>query len=78
MCTVERSFVNKVVANPALLAKQARVVPSRKNGETRGYKLYGIRRGTLPKLLGFRNGDMIAEINGHQLTSIDEAMSLYA
>lgn len=77
LCTVERAFVDKVVGNPAMLAKQARVVPSRKDGKTRGYKLYGIRRGTLPKLLGLKNGDMITEINGESLTSIDKVMSLY-
>lgn len=77
LCTVERASVDKVVGNPAMLAKQARVVPSRKDGKTRGYKLYGIRRGTLPKLLGLKNGDMITEINGESLTSIDKVMGLY-
>lgn len=37
----------------------------------------GIRRGTLPKLLGLENGDMITEINGQSLTSIDKVMSKY-
>lgn len=77
LCTVDRAFVDQVVSNPAMLAKQARVVPSQKDGKTQGYKLYGIRRGTLPKLLGLKNGDMITAINGDELTSIDKAMALY-
>lgn len=77
LCTVDRAFVDQVVSNPAMLAKQARVVPSQKDGKTQGYKLYGIRRGTLPKLLGLKNGDMITAINGEELTSIDKAMALY-
>ncbi len=77
LCIVQRSFVDQVVSNPAMLAKQARVVPSQKDGKTQGYKLYGIRRGTLPKLLGLKNGDMITSINGEELTSIDKAMALY-
>mgnify|MGYP001158820546 CR=1 FL=1 len=76
-CTVDRAFVESLMANPAQLTKQARIVPSQKDGETRGYKLYGIRRGTLPKLLGFKNGDMLKSVNGEDLTSIDKAMGLY-
>lgn len=77
LCIVDRKFVDQILQNPAQLAKQARVVPSQKDGKTQGYKLYGIRRGTLPKLLGLKNGDMITAINGQELTSIDKAMALY-
>jgi type II secretion system protein C len=76
-CTVDRAFVESLMANPAQLAKQARIVPSQKDGETQGYKLYGIRRGTIPKLLGFKNGDMLKAVNGEDLTSVDKAMGLY-
>jgi general secretion pathway protein C len=77
LCVVERSFVEKLMANPALLAKQARVVPSVKDGETVGFKFYGIRRGSLPRLLGLRNGDLLTQVNGEDLTSMDKAMQLY-
>ncbi len=76
-CTVDRAFVNKMLSNPALLAKQARVVPSIKDGETRGFKFYGVRPGSLPKLLGVKNGDLVKSINGQPLTSVDEAMGMY-
>lgn len=77
-CTVDRAFVEKLMANPALLAKQARIVPKQKDGEVLGYKLYGIRRGSLPKLLGLKNGDMITGVNGEELKSMDKAMALYS
>lgn len=76
-CTVEREFVEKLLANPAMLAKQARVVPAIKNGSTEGFKFYGIRRGSLPRLLGLKNGDLIKSINGEELDSMDKAMKLY-
>lgn len=76
-CTVERAFVEKLMANPALLAKQARIVPKQKDDEVLGYKLYGIRRGSLPKLLGLKNGDMVTAVNGEELKSMDKAMALY-
>lgn len=77
LCVVERAFVEQLMANPALLAKQARVVPSVKDGETVGFKFYGIRRGSLPRLLGLRNGDLLKQVNGEDLTSMDKAMELY-
>ena len=77
LCVVERAFVEKLMSNPALLAKQARVIPAMKDGETRGFKFYGIRKDSLPRLLGLKNGDMLMNVNGEELTSMDKAMSLY-
>jgi general secretion pathway protein C len=76
-CTVERAFVEKLLANPAQLTRQARIVPAVRDGETKGYKFYGIRPGSLPKLLGMKNGDLLTSVNGHQLESLDQAMDLY-
>ncbi|MCA9696584.1 MAG: hypothetical protein KC431_03580 [Myxococcales bacterium] len=76
-CTVDRKFVEKLLANPAQLTKQARIVPAVRDGETKGFKFYGIRPGSLPKLLGLKNGDLLTEINGTQLQSLDQAMDLY-
>ena len=76
-CTVDVAFRDKILNNPALLAKQARVVPAVRDGESRGFKFYGIRPGSLPKLLGLRNGDMITGINGNDLRSADQALALY-
>ena len=76
-CTVDRAFVEKLLSNPAQLTKQARIVPAVRDGETKGYKFYGIRPGSLPKLLGIKNGDLLTSVNGHQLESLDQAMDLY-
>lgn len=76
-CTIDRAFVEELLANPAALTKQARVVPAVKDGETRGFKFYGIRPGSLPKLLGINNGDLLTSVNGQELTSLDQAMDLY-
>ena len=76
LCIVERAFVESLMSNPAALAKQARIVPSQKDGETQGFKFYGIRRGSLPKLLGLKNGDMLTEVNGEEIKSVDQAMAL--
>jgi general secretion pathway protein C len=75
LCTVERAFVESLISNPMALAKQARIVPA-KDGEV-GFKFYGIRRGSLPKLLGLKNGDKLVAVNGEDLVGIDQAMGLY-
>jgi len=76
-CSIDRAFLDHLLANPALLARQARVVPSQRDGVTRGFKLYGIRRGSLPKLLLIKNGDLIKTINDEEMNSIDQAMAVY-
>ncbi|MBC8068891.1 MAG: hypothetical protein IAG13_11205 [Deltaproteobacteria bacterium] len=75
LCIVERAFVESLISNPMALAKQARIVPA-KDGEV-GFKFYGIRKGSLPKLLGLKNGDKLVAVNGEEMTGIDQAMGLY-
>jgi general secretion pathway protein C len=77
-CTVSRDYVNKLLANPAALTKEARVVPAIRNGETKGFKFYGIRPNSLPKLLGVKNGDMVTAVNGIELRGLDQAMGMYS
>lgn len=71
-CVVNREFVEKILEDPAALAKQARVRPGKD-----GFKFYGVRKGSLPDLLGLKNGDLLKTVNGTDLKSIDDAMGLY-
>ena len=76
-CTVDRAFAKTLDDDPGLLAKQARIVPSTSGG----YKLYGIRRGSLPKLLQLKNGAALTEIDGKAiagLTGLSDALSRFA
>ena len=41
-------------------------------------KFYGIRRGTLPQLIGLHNGDLLTAINGKSLAGLDQAMETYS
>lgn len=76
-CTIDRKFVEKLMANPSLLARQAKFRPAVKDGKTRGFRVLRVRRGTLPQLLGLKNGDTLLAVNGSDLNSMDRAMSLY-
>ena len=76
-CTIDRELLDEMLQNPTSLARSARVVPAVRDGETRGFKVYGIRPGSVLKLLNFKNGDMITSINGKALDSIEDAMGTY-
>jgi general secretion pathway protein C len=76
-CTVERKFVDELLQNPAQLMTQARMYPVTKDGETAGFRVSGVKSGSLATLLGLKNGDVVSEINGSKLGSIDDAMAMY-
>jgi general secretion pathway protein C len=75
---IQRSLVDKVLANQGSLMRTARVIPHEENGRVVGVKLYGIRRTSLLGRLGIRNGDMLRTINGFDMTSPDSALEAYS
>jgi general secretion pathway protein C len=76
-CTVDRRFVSGLLADPKKLVKQGRARPYSKKG-LRGFRLTRVRRGTVPRLLGMRSGDVVTAINGQSLESMDNVMGMYA
>ena len=74
---IDKSLVDKVLANPMAVAKGARVVPAVKNGKPDGFKLYAIRPSSVYAKLGLQNGDTLQSINGFDLTSADKALEVY-
>lgn len=74
---IQRSLVDKVLANQGSLMKTARVIPHEEGGRVVGVRLYGIRRTSLLGRLGIRNGDMLRTINGFDMTSPDSALEAY-
>ncbi len=75
---IQRSIVDKVLANQGSIMKTARVIPHEEDGRVVGVKLYGIRRTSLLGKLGIRNGDMLRTINGFDMTSPDTALEAYS
>ena len=74
---IDKSLVDKVLANPMAVAKGARVVPAVKNGKPDGFKLYAIRPSSVYSKLGLTNGDTLQSINGFELTTADKALEVY-
>ncbi len=74
---IQRGALQKVLGNPALLARTARIVPAMAGGKPSGFSLYSIRQGSLYSLLGMFNGDTINAVNGHAITTPDQALAVY-
>jgi general secretion pathway protein C len=74
---VDRSLVEKVLANPASVARGARIVPSIKDGKANGFKLYAIRPSSVYAKIGLKNGDTLHAINGYDLSTPDKALEVY-
>jgi type II secretory pathway component PulC len=66
-----------MLANPMALSKGARVVPSVKDGQPDGFKLYAIRPSSVWAALGLSNGDTLTAIDSLPLTSADKALEAY-
>lgn len=75
-CVVDRAFVEQLIAQPKLLMGQGGAAPTTTKDGDPGFRLRGVRKGTLPDLLGLRNGDVITEVGGTPLT-MDVVAGLY-
>ena len=74
---IDRSLVDKILADPTVVARGARIVPSVKDGKANGFKIYAIRPNSPYAKIGLQNGDTIASINGYEMTSPDKALEVY-
>jgi len=48
------------------------------DGEFDGFRVSAIRAGSLPEVIGFKNGDVVHAINGHAVNDISAAMNAYS
>ncbi len=74
---IDRSEIDKTLANLNTIAMQARIVPSFTNGEADGFKLFAIRPDSLYSKMGIENGDVVQKINGFPMNSPDKALEVY-
>lgn len=77
-CTLTRAEVDLVLSDQPGLVRGARVVPAVKDGATIGFKLFGIRPGTLYAALGLQNGDTVQALGGKPVTTMQALLDAYA
>jgi len=76
-CEVDKSLIDKVLANTTALATSARFVPWIKDGKPSGFKLYNIRTASIFSKIGLQNADLIKAINGLDMSTPDKALEAY-
>jgi len=74
--TVPRSEVDSALENMSQLFTQIRAVPHFEGGQSIGFRLFAIRRGSLFDKIGLKNGDIITSINGSPMNDPGKAMAL--
>jgi general secretion pathway protein C len=76
---IDRSLLEKVLTDTSVLAQEVRIIPSvdPTSGKPNGFKMYGIRPGTIMAAIGFENGDTISAINGNDISTPDKAFDVY-
>lgn len=77
-CKIEKAWFEATIADPAALTKHARLVPKVQDGKVIGLKVYGIRRGSLPKAVGLKNGDLVKSINGYAMGSPETTLDAFS
>lgn len=73
-CTIERSFADRLRAQPVAVASQAKVDPEQRDGRSIGLRLSEV--GELPRLLGFQDRDVVTTVNGIQVRSLQSVPQL--
>jgi general secretion pathway protein C len=73
---VPRSEVDSALENMSQLFTQIRAVPHFEGGQSIGFRLFAIRRGSLFDKIGLKNGDIITSINGSQMNDPSRAVAL--
>ncbi len=75
---IQRSTLESVLGNMNLLSRSARIVPEIRDGKAAGFRLYSVRPDGPFAKIGMQNGDVIAAINGLEITSPEKALEVYA
>ena len=73
---VPRAQVDNALQNMSQLFTQIRAVPHFEGGQSIGFRLFAIRRGSLFDEIGLKNGDIITDINGNPMNDPGKAMAL--
>ena len=75
--SLKRERIESAVNDLGSLMKQVRIRPHYKDGKSDGLTLSGIRSNSIFSEMGFRNGDIIVGVDGNDIESVDDALSLY-
>lgn len=75
--SIDRKMLDKQLQDLPKLQSEARVVPHYKDNQYQGFKLVGVRPGSLYRAIGIRSGDVITAVNGNKIDSPNKALELF-
>jgi general secretion pathway protein C len=74
---IDRSEVDAALDNMNQLFTQVRAVPHFEGGKSVGFRLFAIRQGSIFDEIGLKNGDVIQQVNGADLSDPAKALALF-
>lgn len=74
---LDRTEVERLSGDVTQFMTQVRIVPNLVSGKASGYKMMAIKKGSLVESVGFKNGDILKEINGKAINRPEEAFHAY-
>lgn len=74
---ISKAVAENARANLNSLLQSARMIPQVENGQTVGFKLVEMQKGSLLELIGLHVGDLIVEINQVKLNSPEKALQIF-
>lgn len=74
---IDRKMLDAQLQDLPKLQSQARVVPHYRDNQYQGFKLVGVRPGSLYRAIGIRSGDVITAVNGNKIDSPNKALELF-
>ncbi|MFO0751064.1 MAG: type II secretion system protein GspC [Myxococcota bacterium] len=75
--SIDRKMLDKQLADISKLQQEARVVPHYQDNQYQGFKLVGVRPGSLYRAIGIRSGDIVTAVNGNKIDSPTKALELF-
>lgn len=74
---IDRGMLDGQLKDLPKLQQDGRVVPHYKDNQYQGFKLVGVRPGSLYRAIGIRSGDVITSVNGNKIDSPNKALELF-
>lgn len=75
---ITRADYDSLFDDVASVSSEVRIVPYFTGGKPQGFKVYSIRPQSVLASCGLRNGDVVATIDGMELSTPDKALDVYS
>ncbi|MBF0281615.1 MAG: PDZ domain-containing protein [Zetaproteobacteria bacterium] len=74
---VDRTMINNALQNMPQLMSEVSIVPFFQQGVSEGFMVASVKQGSVIERVGIMSGDVLREVNGQPVKSMDQALALY-